>query len=322
MNDPILDIQGLKTWFFTYGGIVRAVDGVDLSVGREEVVGIVGETGCGKSVTVRSALGLVAEPGRVVEGRVLLDGVDVLAMSEKELRAVRGGRMAMIFQNPLSSLNPVFTIGDQVSHIIRIHQKLGRREALERGVEMFDQVRLPDPVKVLEKYPHELSGGQLQRVMIAMALSCRPDLLLADEPTTALDVTIQAQILTLMLRLKNETGTAILLITHDLGVVAEVCDRVAVMYAGLVVEQARVDEIFNKPAHPYTEGLMASIPSRGRPGTDLRAINGLVPDLISLPEGCRFHPRCPRAESICRVEPPVLTDLGHGHLAACHLGGR
>jgi oligopeptide/dipeptide ABC transporter ATP-binding protein len=318
MDKPIIKIQNLKTHFFTYNGVVRAVDGIDLEVNRNEVVGLVGETGCGKSVTVRSTMGLVAEPGRIVAGRVSLDGENLLVKSEAELRRIRGSRMSMIFQNPLSSLNPVFTIGNQVSHVIGIHQNKNKKEARRRAVEVFELVRLPDPDRLLKKYPHELSGGMLQRVMIAMALSCRPEVLIADEPTTALDVTIQAQILSLMLRLKEETGTAIIMITHDLGVVAETCDRVAVMYAGLIVEQGPVQAIFNEPLHPYTEGLLASLPGRQEVGDELRTIEGLVPDLIHPPSGCRFHPRCPIAEEVCRQEVPELLEKNVGRAVACH----
>jgi oligopeptide/dipeptide ABC transporter ATP-binding protein len=318
MAKSILDIQGLKTHFFTYNGVVRAVDGVDLSVNRNEVVGIVGETGCGKSVTVRSTMGLVPDPGLIVAGRILLDGENLLTKDDAELRQIRGRRMSMIFQNPLSSLNPVFTIGNQVGHVIGIHQAKTKKEALDRAIEVFELVRLPDPDRLLKKYPHELSGGMLQRVMIAMALSCRPEVLVADEPTTALDVTIQAQILSLMLRLKDETGTAIIIITHDLGVVAETCDRVAVMYAGLVVERGPVQAIFNQPLHPYTEGLLSSLPGQQPAGDELRTIEGLVPDLIHPPPGCRFHPRCPLAQEICEREVPELLAKGNGRAVACH----
>ena len=319
MEPALLDVKDLKTYFYTYNGIVKAVDGINLHVHREEVLGIVGETGCGKSVSARSMLRLVPDPGRIVSGRVLLKGEDIMALSEKQMRAIRGGRIAMIFQNPLSSLNPVFTIGDQVCHIIRIHQGMDQKEAQERALEMFSLVRLPDPNGLLRKYPHELSGGQLQRVMIAMALSCQPEMLIADEPTTALDVTIQAQILTLMLGLKDKTRTAIMLITHDLGVVAEICNRVAIMYAGLIVEEATVNDIFHRPLHPYTEGLMASIPGRGKRGEDLATIRGLEPNLTHLPAGCHFHPRCPLAEGICQKKPPVLSERQDGHNVSCHL---
>ena len=319
MEQALLDIRDLKTYFYTYNGIVKAVDGINLQVNRDEVLGIVGETGCGKSVTARSLLKLIPDPGRIVSGQVILDGEDLIALVEDQLRATRGGRMAMIFQNPLSSLNPVFTIGAQVSHIIRIHQGLDQKNALQRAVDMFTLVRLANPNRLLQKYPHELSGGQLQRVMIAMALSCQPELLIADEPTTALDVTIQAQILALMLGLKDKTRTAIILITHDLGVVAQICDRVAIMYAGLIVEEACVNDLFQRPLHPYTEGLLASIPGRGNRGEDLETIKGRVPNLITLPEGCRFHPRCPLAEEICKQEPPVLSESKDGRKVACHL---
>jgi oligopeptide/dipeptide ABC transporter ATP-binding protein len=318
MQEPILEIENLKTHFFTYNGVVKAVDGISLKIHREEVLGIVGESGCGKSVTVRSAMGLVPEPGRVVGGRVLLDGEKLLEKSDAELRRIRGRRMSMIFQNPLSSLNPVFTIGDQVGHVISIHQGKNKKEARRRAVETFELVRLPDPDRLLKKYPHELSGGMLQRVMIAMALSCTPEVLIADEPTTALDVTIQAQILSLMLQLKEETGTAIIMITHDLGVVAETCDQVAVMYAGLIVEQGPVQKIFNAPLHPYTEGLLSSLPGQQKAGDELRTIEGLVPDLIHPPSGCRFHPRCPIAEAICEREAPKLLEKGDGRAVACH----
>jgi peptide/nickel transport system ATP-binding protein/oligopeptide transport system ATP-binding protein len=318
MQEPILEIENLKTHFFTYNGVVKAVDGISLKIHKEEVLGIVGESGCGKSVTVRSTMGLVPEPGRIVAGRVLLDGEKLLEKSDAELRRIRGRRMSMIFQNPLSSLNPVFTIGDQVGHVISIHQGKNKKEARRRAVETFELVRLPDPDRLLKKYPHELSGGMLQRVMIAMALSCQPEILIADEPTTALDVTIQAQILSLMLRLKEETGTAIIMITHDLGVVAETCDRVAVMYAGLIVEQGPVQKIFNDSLHPYTEGLLSSLPGQQKAGNELKTIEGLVPDLIHPPSGCRFHPRCPIAEAICEREAPELLEKGDGRVVACH----
>jgi oligopeptide/dipeptide ABC transporter ATP-binding protein len=318
MNKPILEIKGLKTHFFTYNGVVRAVDGIDLTVSRNEVVGIVGETGCGKSVTVRSTMGLIPEPGRIVAGKVLLDGENLMEKGDAELRRIRGSRMSMIFQNPLSSLNPVFSIGNQVGHVISIHQNHDKQAARRRAVEVFKQVRLPDPDRLLNKYPHELSGGMLQRVMIAMALSCRPEVLIADEPTTALDVTIQAQILSLMLRMKEETGAAIIMITHDLGVVAETCDRVAVMYAGLIVERGPVQAIFDEPLHPYTEGLLASLPGQHETGDELRTIDGLVPDLIHPPYGCRFHPRCPIAEKICQEKVPELLEKHGRRAVACH----
>lgn len=318
-SQQILEIRDLKTHFFTYHGVIKAVDGVSLTINREEVLGIVGETGCGKSITARSILKLIQDPGRIMDGTIHLDGEDILSKSEKEMQHIRGGKVSMIFQNPLSSLNPIFTIGEQVCHIIRIHQGNDKKAARERALEMFSQVRLPNPNRLLKKYPHELSGGQLQRVMIAMALSCEPDLLIADEPTTALDVTIQAQILTLMLRLKEETRTSILLISHDLGVIAELCDKVAIMYAGKIVELASATDIFNRPLHPYTEGLMSSIPGEGKPGDKLETIKGIVPNLIAPPPGCRFHPRCPIAEPVCSRKSPTLTEDQTGHSVACHL---
>ena len=318
-SQQILEIRDLKTHFFTYHGVIKAVDGVSLTINREEVLGIVGETGCGKSVTARSILKLIQDPGRIIDGTIHLDGEDILSKSEKEMQHIRGGKVSMIFQNPLSSLNPIFTIGEQVCHIIRIHQGNDKKAARARALEMFSQVRLPNPNRLLKKYPHELSGGQLQRVMIAMALSCEPDLLIADEPTTALDVTIQAQILTLMLRLKEETRTSILLISHDLGVIAELCDKVAIMYAGKIVELASATDIFNRPLHPYTEGLMSSIPGEGKPGDKLETIKGIVPNLIAPPPGCRFHPRCPIAEPVCSRKSPTLTEDQTGHSVACHL---
>ena len=318
-SQQILEIRDLKTHFFTYHGVIKAVDGVSLTINREEVLGIVGETGCGKSITARSILKLIQDPGRIMDGTIHLDGEDILSKSEKEMQHIRGGKVSMIFQNPLSSLNPIFTIGEQVCHIIRIHQGNDKKAARARALEMFSQVRLPNPNRLLKKYPHELSGGQLQRVMIAMALSCEPDLLIADEPTTALDVTIQAQILTLMLRLKEETRTSILLISHDLGVIAELCDKVAIMYAGKIVELASATDIFNRPLHPYTEGLMSSIPGEGKPGDKLETIKGSVPNLIAPPPGCRFHPRCPIAEPVCSRKSPTLTEDQTGHSVACHL---
>ncbi len=318
-NNSVLAIEDLRTYFYTYGGIVKAVDGVSLSIAPKEVLGIVGETGCGKSITARSVLNLIQEPGRIVSGRVMLDNENLLEKTERELQQIRGGRIAMIFQNPLTSLNPVFTIGDQLSHIIRIHQTRNKKEIRERVLEIFSRVRLPNPRRLLKKYPHELSGGQLQRIMIAMALSCEPQLLIADEPTTALDVTIQAQILTLMLRLKEEMQTSIMMITHDLGVVAEICDRVAIMYAGRIVETGKITEIFNNPGHPYTKGLMQSVPGKAVRGSKLTTIRGSVPNLIDPPRGCLFHPRCPLAEEICREQTPVLETGEDNHHTACFM---
>ena len=320
MEQPILEIDELKTHFFTYNGVAKAVDGVSLKVHKNEVLGIVGESGCGKSVTVRSTMGIVSNPGRIVSGTVLLDGEKLLEKSDDELRQIRGSRMSMIFQNPLSSLNPVFTIGSQVCHVIRSHQDKNKQDSRHRAIEVFELVRLPDPDRLLKKYPHELSGGMLQRVMIAMALSCEPELLIADERTTALDVTIQAQILTLMLQMKEDTGTGIILITHDLGVVAETCDRIAVMYAGLIVEEGTTEDILKTPFHPYTKGLMSSLPGQQKTeGDELKTIEGLVPNLIHPPTGCRFHPRCELAQGICQKKKPELEGKGERRAVACHL---
>lgn len=316
-TQPILDIRGLKTHFFTYRGVVRAVDGVDLQVSSQEMVGIVGETGCGKSVTARSILKLIPEPGKIVSGSIELEGRNLLTLPEPEMKAIRGGQIAMIFQNPLTSLNPVFTIGDQLFHIIRVHQTREKSAIRELTLGMLSLVRLPNPNRLLKKYPHELSGGQLQRIMIAMALSCKPRILIADEPTTALDVTIQAQILTLMLQLKAETRTSILLITHDLGIVAETCERTVIMYAGKIVESGVTVDIFQNALHPYTEGLMQSIPGKAKPGEALKTISGSVPDLVGSETGCRFHPRCPQAQQKCRENEPELKSKENGHFVAC-----
>ena len=324
---PLLEIQDLVTAFHTPAGRVPAVDGVSLSIERGSAVGLVGESGCGKSVTAMSVLGLVAAPGRIERGRILLevDGrpLDLVGLSEGRLRQVLGGRVGMIFQEPMTSLNPVFPIGSQVAEAVRLHRRVTPAAARARALELFRLVRIADPERRLDEYPHQLSGGMRQRVMIAMALACEPDLLIADEPTTALDVTIQAQILELLADLRRRLGMALLLITHDLGVVAETCDHVAVMYAGKIVEQAPAAELFARPLHPYTIGLLAARPEH-RTGTaaPLAAIPGMVPQPREFPAGCRFHPRCPFArEPRCTVEPPELRQLSPGHLARCHYAG-
>jgi peptide/nickel transport system ATP-binding protein len=299
-GDRLLDVRGLRTSFKTSDGVVRAVDGVDFHVDRGEILGLVGESGCGKSVTSLSLMGLIARPGRVDAGEVIFDGRDLLTLSAKEMRALRGDRISMIFQQPTSSLNPVYSVGWQLSEAIRLHRKLNRRGARQRAAELLEMVGIPDPIRRLAAYPHSLSGGMAQRVMIAMALACEPELLIADEPTTALDVTIQAQILDLMRDLQRETGTAIILITHDLGVVAEMADRVAVMYAGEIVEQTDVRSLFARPKHPYTEGLIGSVPTLGQVKAELATIPGAVPNLINLPPACRFAPRC-----VARIERSV-----------------
>jgi oligopeptide transport system ATP-binding protein len=322
MTNPLLQIEDLRVWFGTRSGDVQAVDGVDLTIGQGEIVGLVGESGSGKSVTARSIMRLVPmPPGRVVSGRILFDGQDLLQLSEREMEKLRGGRISMIFQDPMTFLNPLFTAGNQVAEAIRQHQHLGKSAAEKETLRLFRQVGIPSPEARLNAYPHQLSGGLRQRVMIAMALSSRPDLLIADEPTTALDVTIQAQILALLRDLQQDFGLSILLITHDLGVVAEMCDRVAVMYAGRVVENTDIETLFENPQHPYTLGLMGAAP---RPDISDQApipIPGAPPDMAHPPSGCPFHPRCRFAEPICKVEVPPLRETAPGHWAACHFAG-
>ena len=322
-DDVLLDVRDLRTYFYTPDGIVKAVDGVDFSVERGEIVGLVGESGCGKSVTSLSVMRLIARPGRIESGEVWFDGQDLLTLGRREMTHIRGKRISMIFQQPTSCLNPVFDTGYQLSEVLRIHQSVDRREAQERAVDLLRVVGISDPEKRLESYPHELSGGMAQRVMIAMALACNPELLIADEPTTALDVTIQAQILDLMRNLQAKLGSAIVLITHDLGVVADMVSRVAVMYAGQIVEEADVRTLFNNPAHPYTQGLLASVPVLGQVQDELDVIPGTVPTLIDLPEGCHFAPRCrARVENnleICTHEDPRLLSMAPGHKVRCWL---
>ncbi len=319
----LLDIRGLKTYFFTEGGVVKAVDGVDLTVRRGETLGLVGESGCGKSVTMFSVMRLIGQPGRLVDGEVFFDGKDLTKISDAEMQDLRGNRISMIFQQPLTSLNPVFRIGDQVAEVFEIHEGLSREDARKKGIEMLRRVGIPDPERRAQSFPHEISGGQAQRVMIAMALATNPELLIADEPTTALDVTIQAQILDLMRELRDKSNTAIIFITHDLGVVAEMAENVAVMYAGQVVEYADVKTIFAQPRMPYTQGLLASIPVLGEVRERLAVIPGTVPNLVDLPPGCRFAGRCAsRIEyglSICTQEGPELLPVEEGHQARCWL---
>jgi oligopeptide/dipeptide ABC transporter ATP-binding protein len=291
-GERLLEVRDLHTSFKTSDGVVRAVDGVDFHVDRGEILGLVGESGCGKSVTSLSLMGLVAKPGKVDSGQVIFDGQDLLTLPAEKLRQMRGDRISMIFQQPTSSLNPVYNVGRQIGEVLELHRKMKRGPARERAAEMLRMVGIPDPLGRLAAFPHSLSGGMAQRVMIAMALALEPELLIADEPTTALDVTIQAQILDLMRDLQHETGTAIILITHDLGVVAEMCDRVAVMYAGEIVEQTDVRTLFATPKHPYTQGLIGSVPTLGQVQPELATIPGAVPNLIDLPPACRFAPRC------------------------------
>jgi peptide/nickel transport system ATP-binding protein len=318
----VLDVKGLHTVFFTNSGLFRAVDDVSFSIRRGETLAIVGESGCGKSVTALSIMRLVPDPpGRIVGGSVVLEGTDLLGLDEDKMREVRGNRISMIFQEPMTSLNPVMRIGDQIAEAVRLHRPMTQKEAWEQAVEMLRLVRIPVPQRRAQEYPHQLSGGMRQRAMIAMALACRPALLIADEPTTALDVTIQAQILALVLELQQELGTGLILITHDLGVVAQTAQRVIVMYAGKKVEEADVDTLFASPRHPYTRGLMASIPTVPSPGTNANArlveIPGMVPSLTRLPKGCAFAPRCDRAIARCHEEYPPLESFGANHLAAC-----
>ena len=322
-REPLLQVRDLQTFFYTEDGIVKAVDGVSFDVHAGEVFSLVGESGCGKSVTSLSVMRLVGAPGRIVSGQILFEGKDLLKLSEEELTTLRGNRISMIFQQPQSSLDPVFTIGDQIAEVFRVHEGMDSREAWRRAVDLLELVGMPDAEKKAHAYPHEISGGQAQRVMIAMALALKPSLLIADEPTTALDVTIQAQILELILGLRREFGTAVILITHDLGVVAETADRVAVMYAGKIVEQADCATLFDQPRHPYTQGLLGSMPVLGQVADHLDAIPGVVPDLLNPPPGCRFAPRCrARVEhhlQICTQTEPELIEVDDQHWARCWL---
>ncbi len=321
MPDPLLAIDNLTVEFPGARGPVPVVRGLSLEVGQGEFVGLVGESGCGKSMTALATLGLVPEPGRIAGGRVALGGQDLTTLSEPEMRKVRGGRIGMIFQEPMTALNPVLSVGFQIAEAVRAHHRMGRRQALDEAARLLELVAIPAPRQRLKDYPHQLSGGQRQRVMIAIALAAGPQLVIADEPTTALDVTVQAQILELLERLRSQLGLAVLLITHDLAVVAETCDRVVVMYAGEAVEQAPVAELFARPAHPYTRGLLAAVPRLGSAdrGGRLPAIPGQVPEPAALPEGCPFHPRCPDVLESCRRRAPQLYEVGSGHVARCFL---
>ncbi|WP_238652727.1 ABC transporter ATP-binding protein [Paenibacillus piscarius] len=317
---PVLKIEDLHTHFFTERGEVPAVDGVDLYINPGEILGVVGESGCGKSVTSLSVLKLVpSPPGQIVGGRILLKGRDILPLKDKEMRKIRGDSVAMIFQEPMTSLNPLFTVGQQIIETVRLHRGLARKEARAHGVDMLRKVGIPRPEAIMDEYPHRLSGGMRQRVMIAMAVSCSPELLIADEPTTALDVTIQAQILELIRQLNEEQGTAIMLITHDLGVVAEMCHRVAVMYAGKVVEEGRVRDIFKNPLHPYTRGLIESVPRMNETRERLYSIPGQVPVLSTDMQGCRFAPRCAEVMEVCAQSLPALTLQEEQHHCRCWL---
>ncbi|GAC1342201.1 MAG: ABC transporter ATP-binding protein [Candidatus Dormibacteria bacterium] len=320
-DDVILSIENLRTQFFTNDGAVRAVDGVSYQVHRGETLGLVGESGCGKSITAMTVMGLLTKPGRPVAGRVLFEKRNLLELPNDEMEALRGNEIAMIFQEPMTALNPVFRVGDQIAESIRRHLGLSDEDARRRVVELFEKVRIPSPERRGLDYPHQLSGGMRQRVMIAMALACNPKLLIADEPTTALDVTIQAQILALIDELKRTENMAVIMITHDLGVIAEVADQVVVMYAGKIVEQAPVEELFAAPKHSYTRGLLVSIPSTSKLGARLEAIKGVVPHPLNLPPGCSFAPRCPDRfeDGTCEAAFPALDATGPNHRVACYL---
>ncbi len=318
MSDELaLQISNLKSHFFTSKGVVPAVDGVSIDVPPGKIIGLVGESGCGKSMTAMSVMGLLRHPGRVVDGKILLEGRDITHLSRKELSKIRGNEISMIFQEPMTSLNPVYPVGKQVQEAILLHQKVSKEEAKQRVIDIFKEVGIPEPEKRYRSFPHQLSGGLRQRVMIGMAMVCRPKVMIADEPTTALDVTIEAQILRLMKRLRDELGTSIILITHNMGVVAEVCDYVYVMYAGNVMEQAETFELFERTRHPYTQGLLKSIPKLDTKEERLYTIEGVVPNLLHLPKGCNFCNRCDQATERCFLEKPGLYETGKGHKVRC-----
>jgi oligopeptide/dipeptide ABC transporter ATP-binding protein len=320
MAEPLLRVHELRTYFYTEGGIARAVDGVSFEIGAGETVGLVGESGSGKSVTALSLLRLIRPPGRIEPGsEILFDGQNLVALDERAIRAVRGARISMVFQEPMTALNPVFTVGDQIAEVVRVHKGGSRREAWDRAIKMLETVGIPSPAQRANEYPHQLSGGMRQRVVIAMALVMNPALVIADEPTTALDVTIQAQILELLAALQRQFGTSVLLITHDLGVVAETVSRVLVMYGGEIVEEAPVGELFSSAHHPYTEGLLNAMPRVGQERERLETIPGTVPPPTAWPSGCRFHDRCPYAWDRCAAEHPPLYQIGAGHASRCHL---
>ncbi|HUM16502.1 MAG TPA: ABC transporter ATP-binding protein [Candidatus Nitrosotalea sp.] len=324
MAERLLDVKNLKTYFFTDEGVVRAVDGVDLYIEKGETLGVVGESGCGKSVTALSVMKLIPQPpGRIVEGQILYDGTNLVDLAPNRMRKIRGKEISMIFQEPMTSLNPVFTVGEQIAEAIRLHEGLGRREAMAKTVDMLKLVHIPNAERRVKEYPHQLSGGMRQRIMIAMALSCNPKLLIADEPTTALDVTIQAQILDLLNELKSKLRMAVMLITHDMGVIAETAQRVVVMYAAKVAEEAPVADLFKEPLHPYTQGLLRSIPRIDLAATSrrrLETIPGTVPTLRGdIAPGCRFAPRCPFVKSVCTEKDPVLKEVKPGHKVSCWL---
>jgi len=318
MGEPLLEIRNLKTCFYTEDGVVPAIENVSFSLDKGETIGIVGESGSGKSVTALSVMRLIPNPpGRIECGEIIFEGENLLEKRMDQMRGIRGNDIAMIFQEPMTSLNPVLTVGDQIMEAIVLHQKLSKQDAKDKAVHMLRLVGIPSPERRVNDYPHQMSGGMRQRVMIAMALSCNPKLLIADEPTTALDVTVQAQILELMMALKDDLGTSVMLITHDLGVIAETADKVVVMYAGNVVEKAGVRELFREPAHPYTMGLLGSIPRLNEDSKRLQSIEGVVPSPFNMPKGCRFSPRCGHAMDICREREPVFAKIADGHHVSC-----
>ncbi|MBI5181093.1 MAG: ABC transporter ATP-binding protein [Nitrospirae bacterium] len=319
MEENVLEIKDLKTYFYTPDGVVKAVDGINLSVKRGSLLGIVGESGCGKSMTAMSILNLVPQPpGKIVSGEILYEGKDILKLNESEMRNIRGAKISMIFQEPMTALNPVFTVGEQIAEALRAHKGMNRREAMDKAAELLSLVNIPSARDRIKDYPHQLSGGMRQRVMIAMAISCSPSIVIADEPTTALDVTVQAQVLDLLKQLMKKIGMSMILITHDLGVIAEAANDVAVMYAGRIVEYTSTDALFAAPTHPYTEGLLNSIPRFNKKKRErLKAIPGVVPRLLDLPEGCKFYGRCGIAIDRCKKEEPLLKETAKGHLARC-----
>ncbi len=314
----MLSVHDLKVYFQVNGTLSRAVDGVDYYIDKGETVCLVGESGCGKTVSALTILGILPQPpGKIMGGKVIFNGQDILGLSDEEMQKIRGNHISMVFQEPMTSLNPVFTVGDQIQEAIIVHKKLGKEEIQKRCIELLRDVGIPSPAERLKDYPHQLSGGQRQRVMIAMALACNPDLVIADEPTTALDVTIQAQILSLFKELQQKRGMSLLYITHDLGVVANIADRIYIMYAGIIIEQGDAKELFHNPCHPYTQGLLSSLPSRTKRGKALHSIPGTVPDPAYKPGGCPFHPRCSFAVETCRSEFPGMCDYEKGHLSRC-----
>ncbi|MEM3510533.1 MAG: ABC transporter ATP-binding protein [Nitrososphaerales archaeon] len=318
-SDVLLNVEDLRTYFFLSQGVLKAVDGVNLLVHRGEALGLVGESGCGKSVAALSIIGLLPIGAKIVSGKIIFEGEDLTKKSKEELRRLRGSKIAMVFQDPMTSLNPVFTVGEQLAEVFKIHKGLDEKEALAKAVELLDMVRVPDPSESVKRYPHQFSGGMRQRVMIAMALACRPTLLIADEPTTALDVTVQAQILDLFKRLIKELNTSTILISHDLGVVAELCDTVAIQYAGRIVERAPLRKLLDKPLHPYTQGLLDSLPKLTKEEEKLKPIPGSIPNPIEYPSGCKFHPRCKYVFERCVTEEPLDLEVEANHFVRCWL---